>query len=376
MAERAQADGDTPEQIGFLLVPEFPLYALVPAIEALRIANQYAARRLFRVSLLSLDGRPVVASNGMTLSVEAGIGATGFIPTLFVVAGNHPTQHLARPLLGWLRRLARHGALLGGIDTGTFALAAAGLLDGHRATLHWEAAEMFRELFPEIEVVERLFVIERNRVTCAGGTGALDLMLHLIAARHGGWLAQMVADGFVHGRIRGDAEPQRTEPDGAFGRLDPRLGRVVRLMEQSLEAPIGPRELAAAAGVSVRQLERLIHDRFGETPRAFYLKLRLHAARNQLFYGDTPVQEIAQATGFSSPAVFCRAFKARFGVGPREFRRQCSRDLLQRFRPEIRQQLGLGGVEPQHRIGALGCGPPAAGFHARSCDNLPTGEAQ
>lgn len=357
----AAPGGDTPEQIGFLLLPEFPLYALVPAIEALRIASQYAARRLFRVSLLSLDGQPVRAGNGMTLPAEAAIATVGFIPTLLVVGGNHPTQHLSRELLAWLRRLARHGALLGGIDTGTFALAAAGVLDGHRATLHWEAAEIFRELHPEIAIVERLFVIDRNRVTCAGGIAALDLMLHLIATRHGHSLAQMVADGFVHGRIRRDDEPQRTEPDEAFGRLDPRLGRVVRLMERNLEAPLDSPALALAAGVSVRQLERLIRDRFADSPRGFYLKLRLHAARNQLFYGDTPVQEIAQMTGFSSPAVFCRAFKARFGVGPREFRRQCSRDMLQRFRPEIRQQLGLGGVAPQHRAGDPGSGPPTVG---------------
>lgn len=341
MAALGPPGRDQPEQIGFLLLPEFPLYALVPALEALRIANQYAARRLFRVSLLSVDGQPVRAGNGMTLTADAGIAATGFVPTLFVVGGNHPTQHLSRELLAWLRRLERHGALLGAFDTGSFALAAAGLLAGYRTTLHWEAAEMFRELHPEIDLVEQLFVIDRNRMTCAGGTAALDLMLHLIATKHGRALAQMVADGFVHGRIRRDDEPQRTEPDQAFGRLDARLGRVVRLMEENLETPLQTRALAMAAGVSLRQLERLIRDRFADSPRGFYLKLRLHAARNQLFYGDLPVQQVAQATGFSSPSVFCRAFKARFGVGPRAFRRQFSRDMLQRFRPEIRQQLGL-----------------------------------
>jgi AraC family carnitine catabolism transcriptional activator len=332
---------DPAEPIGFLLLPEFPLYALIPAMEALRVANQNAGRRLFRIVLVSTDGAPVRAGNGMTLAVETSVRDAGFVPTLFVVAGNRPTQPLTRGLLAWLRRLARHGALLGGIDTGSFALAAAGLLDQHRATVHWEAVEMFRELHPEVELVEQLFVVDRSRLTCAGGIAALDLMLHLIATKHGQALAQLVADGFVHGRIRHGEEPQRTRAEEAFARIDPRLAEVVRLMEASLESPLSPRSLAQAAGISVRQLERLVRERFQDSPRGLQLKLRLQAARNHLFYGDLPIQEIAQATGFSSPSVFCRTFKARFGIAPRAFRRAFSGDRLQRFRPEIRQQLGL-----------------------------------
>lgn len=339
--ERQAAVLDTPEPIGFLLLPDFPLYALVPAIEALRLANQNAGRRLFQVILLTTDGSPVAASNGMSLTPHSGIAAAGFVPTLFIVAGNRPTQHLRRDLLNWLRRLARHGAMLGAVDTGTFALASAGLLDGYRATLHWEAIELFKEQHPEIEVVERLFVIDRNRMTCAGGLATLDMMLHLIATKHGSALAEVVANGFVRGRIRHDDEPQRAEAEEVFGPLDPRLAKVVRAMETNLEAPLTSAELATAGSVSVRQLERLVRERFNDSPRGFYLKLRLQAARNQLFYSDTLIQEIAQACGFVSPSVFCRAFKIRYGVAPREFRRRFSGDRLQRFRPELRQQLAL-----------------------------------
>jgi transcriptional regulator GlxA family with amidase domain len=122
MSERA---GDAPEQIAFLLLPEFPIYALVLAREALRVANQNAGQRLFSTRLFSTDGAPVRAGDGTELAVDSGIAAVPFFPTVIVVAGNRPTQHITRPLLSWLRRLARHGALLGAVDTGAFTLAAA-----------------------------------------------------------------------------------------------------------------------------------------------------------------------------------------------------------------------------------------------------------
>lgn len=332
---------DSTEKIGFLLLPEFPVYALIPAVESLRIANQNAGRRLFSAHLFSIDGKPVAAGSGMTVVPEGAIADVPFFPTVLVCAGNHPLQHLTMPLLNWLRRLERHGALLGALDTGAFALAAAGLLKGYRVTLHWEAIAMFREHYPDIVVSEQLYVVDRNRITCAGGIAALDMMLHLIALKHGSDLAQIVANGFVHGPVRRDAEHQRVSADDGFGHVDPRLATIVRAMEDHLDAPLTAQQLARRAHISVRQLERLIRARFGDTPMRYYLKLRLHAARNHLFYGDMPIQDIAAACGFSAPSVLSRAFRAHFGLSPRAFRSQFSGDQLRRFRPEIRQRLSL-----------------------------------
>jgi AraC family transcriptional regulator, carnitine catabolism transcriptional activator len=340
-ADRPRRPEEHPERVGFLLLPEFPIYALILALESLRVANQNAGRRLFSTHLFSVDGAPVPAGNGMMLTVEQALAEVPFFPTVIVCAGNRPTQPVTRDLLNWLRRLARHGALLGALDTGTFALAAAGLLDGYQATLHWEAIALFREHYPDLAVSEQLYVVDRNRMTCAGGVATLDMMLHLIGLKHGRDLAQIVANGFVHGRIRREAEQQRVSADDAFGHVDPRLGRIVRAMEQNIETPLGAAELAARAGISVRQLERLIRERFGDTPMRYYLKLRLQAARNHLFYGDMPIQDIAAACGFSSPAVLSRSFRTHFGLSPRAFRSQFSGDQLSRFRPEIRQQLRL-----------------------------------
>lgn len=332
---------ETGEEIGFLLLPEFPIYAVILAVETLRIANQNAGQRLFSTRLFSADGGPVRAGNGMALDADSGIAQVPFFPTLIVCSGNQPTQHLTRRLLNWLRRLDRHGALLGAIDTGAFALAAAGLLAGHRVALHWEAMTLFREHHPEIELAEQLFVTDRVRLTCAGGIATLDMMLELVRVKHGHDLAEVVKNGLVHERVRSGFEPQRVTIEQAFAPVDRRLAGIVAAMEAHLDAPLSPAELAARANLSVRQLERLIRSRFGDTPNGYYLKLRLQAARNELFYGDQPVQEIATATGFSSPSVLSRSFKARFGLSPRAFRQQFSGERLQRFRPEMRQRLGL-----------------------------------
>ena len=334
------SESDATEEIGFLLLPEFPIYALILAVEALRVANQNAGRRLFATRLFTADGKPVAAGSGALLVPDSAIAEVRFCPTVLVVAGNQPTQHLGRSLLAWLRRLDRHGTLLGAIDTGAFALAAAGLLDGYRATLHWEAITMFREEYPEIPVTEQLYVVDRNRITCAGGMATVDMMLHLIEERQGHELAEVVTNGFVHRRARHEGEPQRSlAPRGRLG-LDPPLQRLVELMEENLEAPLTPRQLARRSGMSVRQVERLFRSRFNESPMRHYLKIRLLAARAHLFYGEMAIQDIGAACGFSAPSVFSRAFRGQFGLSPREFRQQFGTDQLRRFRPDTDQRLG------------------------------------
>jgi AraC family carnitine catabolism transcriptional activator len=347
---RALPGAGQTETIGFLLLPEFPVYAFILAIEALRIANQNAGERLFSSYLISADGKPVTAGNGMVVEPDLGIADAPFLPTVIVFACNHPERNIRRSVLAWLRRLDRHGALLGAVDTGQFALAKAGLLDGVTVALHWEAAPLFRDHYPHIEVRDALFAIDRNRITCAGGIATLDMMLHIIANRHGRALAEVVANGFVHGRIRHDGERQRVSADDALGVVNHRLAAIVQTMEAHLETPLSTEALAAKAGISVRQIERLMRETLGETPSRYYLKLRLQAARNHLFYGDMPIQEIAQASGFSSPSVLSRAFKTHFGVSPREFRRQFSVDRLERFRPELRRQPGVAS-RPAVRAG-------------------------
>jgi AraC family carnitine catabolism transcriptional activator len=328
-------------RFGFLLLPEFPLYALTPAMEALRIANQNHGRKLYDWMLVSENSQSVRSGNGMSVSVDATIAEVNWLPTVLVFGGNHPLQHLSKPLLNWLRRLARHGCVMGGIDTGTFALAEAGLLEGREVTMHWESVSTFRERYPGIQVSEQLFRIDEKRVTCAGGHATLDLMLALIAKRHGSVLAQVVANAFVAHRPRSEAEPQRLSPRILSKDFASPLTRILQDMENNIQTPLSAQALAKRAGISVRALSRLINDRLGESPMSYYRKIRLQAARNALFYSDVAIQDVAASCGFASPEVFSRTFKVHFGVSPREFRHRFAADGLRRFRPELEQQLAL-----------------------------------
>jgi AraC family carnitine catabolism transcriptional activator len=333
---------DNTEEIGFLLVPEFPVYALILVTEALRVANQNAGRRLFDWHLISLDGGAVKAGSGMPFKPDLAIAQVPASPSLskvIVCSGNHPLQYIDNRLLNWLRRLDRHGVGLGALDTGAFALAAAGLLGGYRATLHWEAIPMFREKYPQIDVVEQLFVLDRNRLTCAGGVAALDMMLHLIAMRFGSPLARVVANGFIHTRIGREADAQRLPVEGPAETAESTVQKIIRAMEQNLDPPMTPAELAEACGVSIRSLERITRRKLGDTPMRYYQKIRLRAARNLLFYSDMSIRDISLSCGFSSPPVFTRAFHAQYGQTPREYRSDFSTDELRRFYPEFVQRM-------------------------------------
>ena len=329
------------QRIGFLLLPEFPLYALVPAIEALRIANQNRGRRLYDWRLISTNGKPVPAGNGMMMSVHTDIAKAEFLPVVIVVGGNHPLQHVARPTLNWLRRLDRHGALLGAIDTGLFALAEAGLIGDRSVTLHWEAMAMFRERYPHIAVEEQVLVFDRGRVTCAGGHAALDMILHLIARDHGAALAQRVANGFVQPLIRHETDPQRASIDTLMGDRAAEFRRVLHIMETNIGTPLRLAALCRESGLSAHRVTTVLREATGLPPMRYYLKLRLAAARTALFYGDDAVEDVASACGFSCPEVFSRAFKTEFGLPPRGFRARFSRDQLLRFRPEMHDRLEL-----------------------------------
>ncbi len=193
---------DRLQEIGFLLLPRFSMMALSAMIEPLRMANTQAERPLYEWTLLSLDGRPVVASNDMTTAVDHAMEDAPDLAAVTVVSSYDPEHMTGTPVLNWLRRRAVFGAAMGAVDTGSHLLASAGLLDGYRATIHWEILDRFAEQFPRVEVTRDIFVVDGERFTCAGATAGLDMSLNLIRAQHGHELAALVADEFIYHRIR------------------------------------------------------------------------------------------------------------------------------------------------------------------------------
>ena len=323
--------GDGPEPIGVLLIPKFAAIAFFSAIEPLRVANRLAGRELFAWRSLSEDGGPIEASNGMRFMVDGALAEAARLPTLIVCSSFDPQLHESKTLLAALRRLSRAGIVLGALDTGAHILAKAGLLEDLPVTMHWEAVPGFREEFPDIEVSEELFEVQRRCFTCAGGTAALDMMLDMIGRKHGLALARAVSEQFIHDRIRSSSNHQRIERGARLQITNRKALAIVDLMERHLEQPLDGAQLAAAAGITPRQIERLFRALLRTSPIGFYRKLRLERARSLLRQTDMKVTEIALATGFSSASVLSRRYGEHYGIAPRNDR---SDRLPARGRPD------------------------------------------
>jgi transcriptional regulator GlxA family with amidase domain len=304
--------------IALLVLPQASILEVASALDPLRNANRQLGHEAFAWRVVTPDGAPAPLTCGLSLPSSGPLAAAVGADVLIVVAGYRLHEVATRPLIRELRRIAPRFALVGGIDAGPWVLARAGLLDDHRATVHWEDLEDLAAAHPDIDVVPDRFVIDRNRVTIGGAAPAQDFMLHLIRARHGAALARQVALSFLTTPRRG-AEPQ-TSPAPDPG-MDPRVARAVARMEARLDMPEPVAATAAAVGLSARRLEALFRAAFGTTPGAHGLALRLQAARRLLAETRHPLAEVALRTGFSGPATLSRAFRRAYGQPPGAIRR-------------------------------------------------------
>ncbi len=318
--------GKTPEAIGFFMIPNFSMIAFASAIEPLRLANRLGEKALYEWALISRDGGPVTASNGISINphfsmseLDAGT-AKQRVSTLIMVSGVGAEVYDDQETFAWLRRLDRRGADIGALCTASHLLARAGLLDGRVCTLHWENIPSFRETYPDIEVTDDLFKIDGNRFTCSGGTAALDLMLHLIRAEHGEELANRVSEECILDRVRGGHDHQRMPLAVRLGVDNRRLIDSIHLMETHLEEPLSQVELAAAVGISRRQLERLFRRHMGRPPNRHYMQLRLDRARKLLLQTDMTVVDVAMACGFVAASHFAKCYRQFYGLTPRQAR--------------------------------------------------------
>jgi transcriptional regulator GlxA family with amidase domain len=303
-------------RVGFLLVDGFPLMSYASAVEPLRAAVTLSGRPLYAWSHLTVDDRPVAASNGVTIAPDLALAAAGGLDLLLVCAGGNPAGFTDETTFARLRDLAAHGLAIGGISGGAYLLARAGLLHGRRATLHWEHIPALLEEFPDLAIERSLWVFDRDRPTSAGGLAAFDMMVELIGRRHGLDLARRVSEWYLHTRTRSGDDAQRLSLRDRWGTANVRLLQVLAVMEERLEEPVDRDALARLAGVTVRQLERLFRAHLGTTLGDHYLGLRLERARTLLRQTSLSVAEIAVACGFAAPAHFSRVYRARFALSP------------------------------------------------------------
>jgi transcriptional regulator GlxA family with amidase domain len=300
----------------FLLCEMFSMMPFAAALEPLRLANRMARRPLYSWRLVSETGEPATASNGVIVQVDGGLEEIPREASIVVCTGFGLERASSKPVMTWLRKQARRGVGLGAVCTGSYVLARAGLLDGKRCTIHWENHASFTEEFPEVELSNLLYCVDDGIFSCAGGTSAADMMLHLIAEQHGPDLASLVSDTLVHTPVRTDADEQRLSVPARIGVRHPKLVSIIQKMERSTEEPISPADLAKSVNMSTRQLERLFRRYLNRSPKRYYMELRLEKARNLLLQTDMSVINVALACGFTSPSHFSKCYRAHFNRTP------------------------------------------------------------
>lgn len=303
----------------FLLLDNFTMLPFAAALEPLRLANRSPGGPHYEWRLIGPSGDFATCSNGTRMMLDGGLGdelALTRDDVVIVCGGTAIASQATKPVLNWLRKQARSGATIGGVCTGSWILAEAGLLDGRKATIHWENHDGFAEAFPEVDLYRSVFVHDGNRLTAAGGTSPIDLLLHLISEAQGEGVVSEVADQMLHTAIRTDQDRQRLSIPTRIGVRHPRLAAVIARMEANLEDPISPAQLATDAGMSTRQLERLFRRYLNRSPKRYYMETRLARARNLLMQTEMSIIEVALASGFSSPSHFSKCYRARYGSTP------------------------------------------------------------
>ena len=300
----------------FLTLPNYSLIAVSNAVEPLRMANRLIGRDVYQWSVVSTTGQPVPSSSGMSLTPTEAFDKLGPVDILFVCGGVNVREAVSAPLLAQLRRLAERRVALGGLCTGGYALARAGLLDNFKATIHWENLSSLREEFPRVRISDQLFSIDRDRFTCSGGTAPLDLMLHLIQSKLGARVSQLVSEQFMIERVRNDTDRQYVPLRAQIGPSNRGLIRVAQLMEENIERPLSLDKIAKATGLSRRQIERLFRRDLNCVPKRYYLEMRLRRARELLLQTAMPIMDITAACGFQSPPHFSKCYRSQFGYPP------------------------------------------------------------
>lgn len=308
-------------QFVFLLVDKFSMFSLAAAIDTLRSVNRVTGHDFYQWITVSPDGESVFASNGLPLKVDYAVADMPAGDILFICAGLTTEFAGKSKVLGTLRSWGRRGGRIGALSLGSYVLAEAGQLEGHRCTIHWENRAGFMERFPDIECTGNVFEIDRKRYTCAGGTTSIDLMLEIVRGDFGAGIANEIANQFHHERIRTATDRQRIGPERDLTGKSDKLKKIVELMADNLDEPYSAVELAKSAGLSVRQVERLFLRHLNMTPGRYYMRLRLERARELLRQTNMPILDIAIATGFTSHSYFAQSYRLLFGRPPSEERR-------------------------------------------------------
>ncbi|MEL7528175.1 MAG: GlxA family transcriptional regulator [Pseudomonadota bacterium] len=321
--------------VGFVLIDGFALMSATSAIEPLRAANLLSGRRLYHTRLFSEGGGWIASSCGGAFETEPMANAATDLDVLFVIAGGDPLAQAGSTLFSHLRALNVRGVPLGGISGGAVYLAKAGVMENRRFTVHWEYFEALQALNDRFLMERRLFVIDRDRYTCAGGVAPLDMMHAIIRSDHGAELARSVSDWFIHTGIRSAEDPQRLEFADSRQSFHASVDAAVDLMETHIADPLSLDQIAMLSGSGARQLQRRFEQQFGCPVMQVYMRLRLKKADELIRKTRLSFLQVALATGFTNQSHFGQVFRSAFGTTPRDRRKQAEGEFVSEVNPSI-----------------------------------------
>ena len=300
-------------RMSFVLFDQFSNQGFANALEPLRAANTFLGRSAYEWQILTLDGHPVKTSANVTIVPDGPLDATARGDALILLPSYGYRDFATADLSLRLRAASERFSALIGLDGGAWLLAAAGLLDGRRATIHFDEFDAFSEQFPEVRAERARWIDDGDRLTASGAVTAFEMMMALIARTHGTALTLRIASLFSA------SDPSAPGPLAPRGN-DRRVARAVALMEANVEYPLRLPQLAEAAGCNQRDLEVRFARVLGATPRKVYSFVRLGAAHRLVSETSLSVAEIADRTGYDDASAFTRAFRKTFGKTPRGIR--------------------------------------------------------
>lgn len=332
--DRHDARKTEPEEFVFLLLEGFTHLALSASLEVLRVANMLSKTDLYCWSLMAPEGDRQISSNGLVTLVQSELRNLRRGTNLYVISGIQAEDNVNARLETYLRFQHRHGVQLGALCSGSYILARAGLLNGHTCAVHWEYYPQFREQFPDVTLTEDAFFSDTRPCTASGGTAGAELMLNLIATKHGKEFARQIADQLVLPEVRTQGEAQRMPDHVRFATRNRILLQTLELMSANIEEPLSTPEIARLIGVSVRQIERTFAKYTGNSPGRHYKRLRLEYAKKLLKSTDMSIIQVALATGFTSASHFSKVYRAEYGETPYHYS-GASRKHVHREEPDL-----------------------------------------
>ncbi len=306
--------------VGILTINGFGLMSYASLIEPLRAANLLNEEPLYNIINITVSQNFSISSSGLE------VRGTNFnekefnLDLLLVLSGGDPFLFNNKIVFNWLNRMIKFGTTIGGVSGGPVVLVKAGIMKGRRMTVHWEHAGALLEYDERILLEKNLYIIDRDRMTCAGGTAPMDMMLALIAKHKGSVFAQLVSDWFLHTEIRPAGGPQRGDIIDRIGSNNYLVVNAVEFMENHLADPLTLSHLSDLCGVSERQLNRVFKKNLKSTTMMYYTYLRLESAKNLMRNSKMSISEISEATGFSNPSHFSSVFKKIYGYSPKEYK--------------------------------------------------------